>query len=266
MKLKETWNKVTKVINKNSPTILTGLGVTGVFATGYMAYKAGPKAHYILENYHRDKELTDPDDKEAKRAILKETAKDLLPVLIPPVGMAIATTACIIGGNRISSKRVAVLSAAYSIADSRLKDYQEKMLETLGEEKTQKVKEAIAKDHLKKNQPTVDTPVYLTGDGNVLCLDSYSRRFFSSNAEKIGQAINKLSADIMSDMYVSLNDFYDEIHLERTPMGDDFGWNVDDTQRGRLPIYYTASLTEDNRPCLVVEYDVSPRADFRELH
>lgn len=266
MKLKETWNKLTKIVDRNSPTILTGLGVAGVFATGYMAYKAGPKAHYILENYHRDKELTDPDDKETKKTILKETAKEIVPVILPPFLMGVATSACIIGGNKISSKRVAVLSAAYSIADSRLKDYQEKMLETLGEEKTQKVKEAIAKDHLKHNQPTESTPVIMTGDGNVLCMDSYSRRFFNSNAERIGKAINKLSSDIISDMYVSLNDFYDEIGIGRTPMGDDFGWNVDDTNKGILPIYYTASLTEDNRPCLVVEYDISPRADFRCLH
>lgn len=266
MNWKETWSKTKKAIDINSPMILTGLAVAGVFTTAYMSYKAGPKAHDILQKYHDDKAIINPDDKETKKAVLKETVKDLGPVIIPPIVMGIATSACIIGGNKISSKRIAVLSAAYGLADSKLKDYQEKMLESLGEERTQKVKEAIAKDHLKKNQSKTNTPVIMTGDGNVLCMDSYSRRFFSSNAEKIGQVINKLSSDIISDMYISLNDFYDELGIDRTPMGDDFGWNIDDTQRGRLPIYYTAVLTDDQKPCLVVEYDISPRADFRDLH
>lgn len=267
LKLKEAWNTVTNVVEKNSPEILTGLGVAGIFATAYMAYKASPKAHDILQKYHDDKQLIAPGDKETKKTVLAETAKDLIPVLLPPVMMGVATSACIIGGNRISSKRIAVLSAAYSLADSKLKDYQDKMLETLGDQKVQKVKEAIAKDHLDKNKENLPADGQIViSDGNVLCMDSFTGRYFPGNAEKLGQIINELSYDIVSDMYVSLNDLYDKIGLAPIPFGDDFGWNVDDTDRGRLPIYFTACLTDDKRPCLVLEYDVSCKNDFRNLH
>lgn len=266
LKLKEAWNTVTDVVQQKSPEILTGLGVAGIFATAYMAYKASPKAHDILQRYHEDKQLVDPDDKEAKRAILAETAKDIVPVMLPPVLMGVASAACVIGGNRISSKRIAVLSAAYSLADSKLKDYQDKMLETLGEQKVQKVKEAIAKDHLENAPAPPSDSQLIVSDGNVMCMDSFSGRYFSGNAEKLGQIINELSYDIVSDMYISLNDLYEKIGLAPIPMGDEFGWNIDDTNKGRLPIYFTACLTDDKRPCLVLEYDVSCKNDYRNLH
>lgn len=265
MRVKEIWNNVVEFTDRNSPVILTGMGVGGVFATAYMAYKAGPKAHDILQKYHEDKKLIKEGDKETKKAVLQETVKELAPVLVPPILMGVATSACIIGGNRISTKRVAVLSAAYSIADSKLKDYQDRMLETLGEQKTQKVREAIAKKDLEEGY-TAESQQIVIGDGKVLCKDSHTRRYFQSSAEEIGSAINSLTADVLSDMYVSLNDFYDKLGLEPIPLGDDLGWNVDDAVGGKLPIYFTACLTPDNKPCLVVEYDIRLREDFRNLH
>ena len=92
---------------------------------------------------------------------------------------------------------------------------------------------------------------------------------FYSTAEKIKQAIVKCSSDVQQDMWVSLNEFYDEINspqLEHIPMGDDLGWNVEDTCRGQLPITLTALLTDDGKPCLCIDYDISIRDDFRNLH
>lgn len=108
--------------------------------------------------------------------------------------------------------------------------------------------------------------IIITSGGDNLCKDLYSGRFFRSNAQKIGQAINELTYDIQSDMYVSLNDFYDKLELPRIPLGDDLGWNIDDLVNRRLPICYTAILTDDGTPCLCVEYDANLRSDFRKLH
>lgn len=265
MSLHEFWLKATDFTQRNSPTILAGLGVAGLVSTGYMSYKAGSKAHDIMVKYHEDKGLIKPDDKDAKKAILKETVKDLTPILLPPIIMGAFSATCIIFSNRISTKRVAVLSAAYSIADSRLKDYQQKMLENLGEARAQKVREAIAKDDLSKD-PVPNPTQIVVGDGTVLCKDYYTKRYFQSTPEKIGAAINSLTADVLCEMYVSLNDFFEKIGLEQIPMGDDLGWNADDALGGKLPIYYTACLTSDNRPCLVIEYDICAREDFRNLH
>lgn len=260
-KVAETVNNVIDYAKKNEPAILSGIGVAGVFITAWMAFKAGPKANYILEK-HRCMIDSGKDKKEETKKAIKELA----PVVIPPAAMAVATSVCIIGSNSVSSKRIAVLSAAYNVSESALKEYQNKVTEIVKPEKVKQIKESLAKDELEKNPIKPSTDVIVTGDGDVLCMDCYSGRYFRSNAQKIGQAVNELSADVQTDMYVSLNDFYSKIGIPSIPMGDDFGWNVDDLNHGQLSIEVSAHLTPDKQPCLVVNYDIFPREDYRRLH
>ena len=259
---------------KNSPAILTGAAIVGVLSTAYSAYKAGLRADKILEIYRADMKDCHPKDKEAKRAVVGETAKKLIPVVAPPVIMGAATISCIVGSHSVSSRRIAALSAAYSLSESTVKNLNSKMEEILGERKTRAIKDAVMKDKLhadteKDRKALSDNNFVIPGDGTVLCKDLYSGRLFYSSAEKIKQAIAKCSYDIISDMWISLNDFYCEIdspQLGPIPMGDDLGWNIDDTEGGKLPITLTALLTDDNKPCLCVDYDISVRPDFRGLH
>lgn len=265
--------KLWVITKRRSPEVLTGISVLGLWGTVYKSYRAGLVAHDILERKRQDMADTHPDDREARKAVTKETVKEMIPVVAPIIIMGGITTGCIIGSNRISNKRIATLSAAYMLSDNALKEVNEKMDAVLTAQQKDKVKGGIAKDHLdeaeKRGEPR---PVIVAGTGDVLCLDSYSGRPFRSNAQKIGQAINILSADCAAEMYVSLNDFYDllrefgAVELDRLPMGDDFGWNVDDLDRQQLPISISAQLTNANEPCLCVEYDVHLRADYRHLH
>lgn len=273
-KFMELLGKAEGFTKQNSPVILTGLAIAGVISTAYSAYKAGIKAEKILEKYHNDMADCYPDDKEAKKAVLSETAKEMIPVLTPTVIMGSATIGCIFGSNSVSSRRIAALSAAYSLSESTVKNLNSKMEEMLGEKKARAVKDAIMKDKLKadseKDRKVLNNNQFvMPGDGTVLCKDLYSGRLFYSNAEKIKQAIAKCSYDIISDMYISLNDLYSAIdspQLTPIPLGNDLGWNIDDTQNGKLPITLTAILTEDNKPCLCIDYDISVRDDYRKLH
>lgn len=63
-------------------------------------------------------------------------------------------------------------------------------------------------------------------------------------------------------MYAALNDFYNEIGLSNTDMGDELGWNLDD---GLLEISYGAMVADDGRPCITLDYHVAPRYDFSKL-
>lgn len=259
---------------RNSPAILAGLAIVGVLSTAYTAYKAGSKADKILEEYRKDMRDCRRDDKEAKRAVTTETVKKMVPVLAPPIIMGGATIACVVGSHSVSSRRIAALSAAYSLSESTVKNLNSKMEEMLGEKKARAVKDAIMKDKLnadseKDKKILSDGQLVIPNNGTVLCKDLYSGRLFYSNAEKIKQAIAKCSYDLISDMYISLNDFYESINspqLERIPMGEDIGWNIDDTINGQLPITLTALLTDDGKPCLCLDYDISVRDDFRNLH
>lgn len=272
MKLGGTMSQISGFINENSPVILTTLGVIGLWSTAYSSYKCGTKAHDILQNYHEDKELIKPGDKEAERAVVKEAAEKLFPIILPPLIMGGLSTACIIGSNRISAKRLAIMTTAYTIADSRLKDYREKLVQTLGEQRSKRVKEAIATDHLQKSDIDENTMFVVTGDGEVDCLDNYSQQKFKSSAEKIQRTINKLSARMIEyisqgdERFIELGELYEELGISQMPFSRDFGWTDEDMINGQLPIYFTATL-KDSRPYLVVEYDdLSPRKEYLYRH
>jgi hypothetical protein len=64
------------------------------------------------------------------------------------------------------------------------------------------------------------------------------------------------------EMYAALNDFYNEIGLSNTDMGDELGWNLDD---GLLEISYGAMVADDGRPCITLDYHIAPRYDFSKL-
>lgn len=273
-KLTDWLGKAEIFTKRNSPVILTGFAIVGLISTAYSAYKAGPRADKILEEYRKDMKDCHPNDKEAKRAVVGETAKKMIPVLAPPIVMGGATIACIVGSHSASSRRIAALSAAYSLSESTVKNLNNKMEEMLGEKKARAVKDAIMKDKLreaeKKDQKLIaDGNIYVPDNGYVLCKDLHTGRPFYSTAEKIKQAIVKCSFDVQQDMWVSLNDFYDEVgspQLDHVPLGDDLGWNVEDTVRGQLPITLTAILTDDGKPCLCVDADISVRRDFKKLY
>lgn len=262
-----------KFTDKNSPHILTGMALAGLVSTTMMAFKAGPKAHDILESKRRDMEYVRKNDKEAKRTVMWETVKEMTPVVAPPIIMGGLTATCIIAADRISTKRIAVLSAAYTLTESALHDYQAKVEDMLGERKAQKIKDAIVQDKVTNNPPPseLSQQVMIAGGADVLCMDQYTGRYFRSTAQKIEHAMNKLSSDCASDMYVSLNDLYDYLDPSHTqippvPMGNDFGWNADNLVHGQLPITITATTTPDMVPCLCINYDIWPRMDFRNLH
>lgn len=273
-KIMEFLEKAEIFTKKNSPVILTGLAVAGVISTAYSAFKAGPRADKILDEYRKDMRDCHPKDKEAKRAVVGETVKKMVPVVAPTVIMGGSTIACVVGSHSISSRRIAVLSAAYSLSESTVKNLNSKMEEILGEKKTRAIKDSIMKDKLRETEKNDQKllgggNVIVPDNGYVLCKDLHSGRPFYSTAEKIKQAIVKCSFDVQQDMWVSLNEFYDEIgspQLEHIPLGDDLGWNVEDTIRGQLPITLTAILTDDGKPCLCVDADVRIRSDYRNLH
>lgn len=257
---------------REMPKLLVGSAIAGVISTMFSAYKAGLKADEILKIYREDIKDCDPDDKESKRAVTGEMVKSMAPVLFPPIAFGVFTVGCILGAHSSANKKILALTAACNLSEKTIKNLNVKMEEMLGEKKTRAIKDSIMKDKFyedKNNETKLgDIQSIVPMDGMVLCKDLYSGKFFYSNAQKIQQAIAKCSYDIVSDMFISLNEFYEAIdspQLRPAPMGNNVGWNIDDTQSGKLPIILTALLTEDNRPCLCVDYDIFVRKDYRHL-
>lgn len=247
MKFAGIFKTVGDFVVKNSETILTVLGCTGVAATAIMTAKA---TVISCEAYHKNIEyFNDPED---KREIVKEYWRNY----VPPVIMGVSTIACIIGARSVSARRQLALASAYSLAEKSLTEYQNEVKELIGEKKHEKIVDNIDKRHIEEN-PVGKNEIIVTGKGETLCYDNYSGRYFKSDIEKIRKIENQLNKRMMSEMFIGLNELYFELGLAPTPMGNDFGWNID--EEGPIDIRYSAQLTEDDVPCLVLSYTVGPR-------
>lgn len=249
--LQKTTHAIGGFLTKNSPTILTGVSVAGVITTAVMTGKASIKANKIVEA-----ECERCPEPMTKKEILNLTWKCYIPAAI----MGVATVSCIIGANSINLKRNAALAGAYSLADKALKEYQSKVIDRMGKDRHKEIKEQINQEKIVRN-PVSKNEVILTGDGDSLCYDAYSGRYFKSDRESIRRALNTMSNRLMNEMFLTLNEVYSELDLPTIKLGDMVGWHID---QGLIEPEFGSAIAEDGRPCLVLDFDVMPRYCDRE--
>lgn len=234
------------VVTQNASTILTAVGVVGTITTAVLTGKAAVKAHEIL---------TDPD-------YLDVTAKDKVVVTwqcyIPPVASGVTTIGCIIAGHRLDAKKAAALAAAYGLSESRLQEYKDKVLDKIGMNKEQAVRDEIAQDRVN----ATESREVIIGTGNVLCFDVYSGRYFESNVEMIRQSVNTVNSYILDHQYASLSHFYDELNIPPTGMSDEVGWKSDDL----IEVGFSTVMSPDKRPCLAMDFHNRPIAEYTVLY
>ena len=60
--------------------------------------------------------------------------------------------------------------------------------------------------------------------------------------------------------YISLNEFYYELGLDGSSIGDELGWNVAD---GLIELEFSAQLDTDGTPCIVIDYTIAPKRGFQ---
>ena len=245
------------MVSKRSPEILTGLGIAGMISTTVLAVRATPKALDLIARAE-DKKF---DNGHGNKLTVSEKMKVAWKPYIPAAITGIASISCIIGASSVHAKRNAAIAAAYNLSQTALTEYKEKVVETIGEKKEQAIKDKIAKDKIKKD-PVSKSEVIVTGKGNTLCYDAFNSRYFYSDIDQIKRAINELNRIMLNQMYVSLNDFYDELNLKHSGNGDELGWKLDD---GFVEVDFSSQLSDDGRPCLVIEYMVAPRYDYSKL-
>ena len=240
-------------LQKRAPEILMGIGIVGMISTTVLAVQATPKALKLIE---AKKKETGKD-----KLTIGETIKATYKCYIPSVAVGVTSTACLIGSSRLSIRRSAALATAYKLAETAHREYREKVIETIGEKKEEAVRDKVAKEKLEKN-PVNQSSVIITNTGNTLCFDAISGRYFRTNTTKIEKAVNEINRRMVYDMYVSLNDFYELVGLPNIKMGDDLGWNLD---QGIIEYYPSTQLSEDNEPCLVIDFSIAPKYDYYHL-
>ena len=250
--LKRTVKNAERVLTKYSPGILTGIGIAGMIGATFMAVKATPKALYLIE--------TKKEESEMKELTSVETIKTCWKCYIPAALTTVVSAACLIGASTVSAKRNAALATAYSISEAALREYQEKVVEVIGEKKEKAVRDAVAKDQIESDPVTKSEVVIIDSNSNTLCYEPLSGRYFKSTIDKIKKAEIKLDRQMIQEMYVSLNDFYWEIGLDGTDLGDKMGWNL---SKGYMDLSFSSQLADDGTPCAVIVYGIPPVYDYQ---
>lgn len=248
----------THSLSKHSPEILTGVGIAGMITTSILVAKATPKALQLIEDAEYQKNIDHEHVDEIEKLTPIEVVRAAWKPYIPAAITCVTSIACLIGASSVHVKRNAALATVYKISETAINEYKEKVVETIGEKKEQVIREKIHEDRMKKD-PVGKSEIILTEKGNTLCYDSISGRYFKSDIDKIKRAENELNKRMLDDMYISLNELYDELGLGNTSIGDLLGWNLD---QGLIEIHFSSQLAEDGTPCVVIDYNNAPKYDF----
>lgn len=242
---------IRKFASKRSPEILTGIGIAGMITTTILAVRATPKALELIEEKKEEESI----DELSSFEVVKVAWKPYIPAMVT----CVASTACLIGASSVNTKRNAALATAYKLSETALSEYRDKVVETIGEKKERIVRDKVAEERVKKN-PVSKNEVIVTGNGKTLCFDPISGRYFMCSIETIKKAENTLNKQMLHDIsgYVSLNEFYDELGLDHTSVGNDLGWNTNQL----IDIDFSSQLNDNGEPSVVLDYLVAPKCDY----
>jgi uncharacterized protein DUF6353 len=257
-----------KLVSDNASTILTAGGVIGTCITAALAAKAGSRAALKIDMETRERTAMAvyhaPDDEKhlVPEIILSKKEKLAIawPLFVPPLLLGAATIASIVWANQISAKRAAAMAALYGVSQDRIQEYRSKLEEKLSGPKFAEAEQEIKQGQIEKTPPR---EVIIIGNGDVLCFDEYTGRYFRSSHDAIIRAQNKVNDDLFQVQYASLSSFYDYIGLMPTSFSNEVGWNLATT--GSMEVRITAVKSpQTNEPCLSVDFVVPPRPEYRQ--
>lgn len=256
MNLKTFAKAVRRSAGKNASKILGGLAITGSITAVYFAVTATPKAMILLDEKKQELGVEKLD--------VKTIVKTAGPVYVPTALSMVLSAGCVIGAVHVDERRNAALAAACTLSESALKTYQDKVLEAIGPEKEQEIRETIALDKMAKSpEPNVIPATKnikqtdISYDQRVKCWESLSGNYFWTTQNMIEKAINGVNKQLLSDFRVTENDLFDYLGIEQNQNGNLLGWDTDNTLG--IETFYASKLDEDGMPCLVLDYRTPPK-------
>jgi len=275
MAVNEILQSGTKVLVKHSPKILTALGISGMFGTVIWAVKQKDDAELRIKNAKAEKAAEKTEDGSVTSIdditlTPIETVKAIFPAYWG-VGLSFAlSAAAIIGSDYISDKRQVALSAAYTIADMSLKEFQKKTEEVVGAKKMDIINQGIAQEQVDKNPPSKQIIEYVTANTRyTIFMAPYTNQPFTAKIDDVKAAFNEINKRLNLGESISLNDILYELNLiaidtgagrgvtENSDIGDLFYWNINEC--GIIEFNTVATkLQETDIPCLKINIGTEP--------
>ena len=249
MNINKLFKTSVTTITNHGPALLTAFGAAGVVGTAVLTAKATFTAaeDIRVENESRDENGVD-------EMTTLECAKFVWPLYVQPVMTGSLSVAAIIMSHRISSRRAAVLAAAYALNEGKLEEYQEKIKEKLGVKKEKDARDEIKQDHVNREVESKQL-IFSPLDGKVVIHEDYTDRFFYSSIDEINKAVNEINHEVLKEGSVRMSEFYDQLGLDHTSLSDYFGWN----EQNRLEIDWSTCTTPDGKtPVHSFSYVIDP--------
>lgn len=284
--VKNAISSVGKAVEQKSPAILTGIGIGSFVGCAILAVKATPKAIQLMDRKAQEKygEFLRTDGKTAYEPYEEwldiedltvvpprvyfnvltpvEVVKSTWKVYIPAVGLGVVGIVCLIGAARVSSARNAAFAGAASIAEKALYEYQQKVIDILGEDQANEIRDELAKDRVVK----IDA-ADISGNNETVCsrpggswiYDPITDRKWKSDLETVRAAMNDFNHDLIGGVYGTLNDWYYCLGVKGVSIGDDLGWCSDKL----LDIRFSAMVLDNGEPAIVLDYETLPNTKYR---
>ena len=245
MNMTMTIQKSICFVKKNSSTILTYMGGTGVIATALLSHRAAKKATEMQESeyYEGSSNL--------------EKALELAKIYTPVIAVGTGTIACIIGANVLNKRQQATMASAYALSTNAFAKYRQKVIEKYGSEAEQEIRDDIIRDNIKK-YPPLD---HESEDDSVLCYEErYGKTFYRTHEEVLSAEYETNRVFILQG-YATLNTFYTCMGLPTTPDGDMIGWSVeggDEYGYQWIDFEHRTTNMGDGLGCCVISFTFEP--------
>ena len=223
--------------NRNSSTILTVMGSTGVILTSILSIKATPKALKIIEEVKKEKD--------EKKLSMVETVKVAWKPYIPAIISGATTISCIVGSNYINKKTQESLLSAYLLLDNYRKKCHMKSVDRSIENRV------IASKYDKNTKLDASKELFF---------DYQSMRYFQSTFDELEKVKSILNDKLINDGFVCLNDMYDILHMKHVPYGYQLGWGAMENQKigYGLDFVYENTVLDDGLECNIFTIVTDP--------
>lgn len=256
-------NRLGQGFKKNLPGILTGTGIGLMFTGTVLAVKATPAAMEDIEEKKREEGH--------EKLTVVQTVEAAGKRYIPAAVAELLGTGCLIAAQKENHKRIGTLLTAYNMAENGLREareYRRIVAERIGEKKEAEIYHEVVQQQVDNHpQPAAMADEVIEGDApKPRCYDKNFERYYYVDYDTVDRAVNKLNHEINNGLngYVSLNDFYEEIGVNRMQYGDNLGWN---TETGLIEIPEKGSLqyagTPSGWPCWVLEFLNPPQYEYK---
>jgi len=220
---------------KHAPGILMGMGTVGVGSAVILAAKAGPKAVILTEQAEMEKAEREYGGTTMGHLMVELTWQEKLAatykLYIPPVGLTVFGLMCFWAAHGIDLKRQAVVAGLYSTAEATLQEYQRKVVDILGQNQADEIRQSIGDDRVQESQRNLPPPPEDFDLGTQKWCYLYGRRFPCSY-NRIKEVQNEINDQMFREMYASEADLFYKLDptgewLRPDSAAKMTGWTVD---------------------------------------